>query len=597
MALAVGAGSLLLYASGPLPSRSAQMAYVALLALPPLLLAAGEGALTRAARWRPGAWALATAGIALAWLLAVALPVLGHSHAATVVDLWQSHLWLEESVADGSDLLRGRGQPGVARIYMLLLLPNLLPSGGAELLERVQAIHAGWLALTGLGVGALAAATVRRSLAPVAAAAFLFSPFVLALRFSPSPFGIFTALGVGQLLLLHVFVRTASGAALVALASVAGLSLMTAYLYPVLAFAGLVTAWRLLRGPALPVPVIGAAALAFVAGALPSIPDLAEIRAMSALYVDREGAWQLLEAILLGQRNAFGPPGTDALWASGRAGPLDVPIGALLSPFAVPRTPLRLWADSLLEPAATALAALGLALALRSARRPGSAMALAALGVAILPAALASAYDRASLLRNVLMPVALSVLAAAGLAALRRGPGGSRRGVLAVTGLLASGGWIYFTAVALPRLPASSLAIAVRAVGEAPPPGGVAFLDFGWPVELPWLHVRPVLEQIPASPIPRIVLTGPDAVAEPGGGPAAEVLLWSPSLEDHLGVTGMLCERWPRTEIYILVDRSGLARTFGARPAGPGWTPALPPGRFSHADCEQVRSLAAEARE
>jgi hypothetical protein len=93
------------------------------------------------------------------------------------------------------------------------------------------------------------------------------------------------------------------------------------------------------------------------------------------------------------------------------------------------------------------------------------------------------------------------------------------------------------------------------------------------------------------------VLTGPDAVAEPGGGPAAEVLLWSPSLEDHLGVTGMLCERWPRTEIYILVDRSGLARTFGARPAGPGWTPALPPGRFSHADCEQVRSLAAEARE
>ncbi len=541
--------------------------------------------------------ALACLGVVLVWLVFAALPSIGSPLAASMVDLWESHRWLERALQGEQELFGTRGQPGISQIYMVLLGVPGLPASGPELLAAVQSMHFFWLAVTGLALGGLVAVWVRAELAPVGVAAFLFSPFALSLCTSPSPFGMMTALGTLLLLLLGAFVATASEASLLALASIAGLCVMSAYLYPLLAFGGLVTAGRLARGPR-PRPVaLLAATLAFAAAAAPSLPGPDEIGEMSALYVDRNGAWLLLESILLGQRDPFDPPGPQGYWNSGAGGPLDVALGALLAPFATPRTAIRLWSDSLLEPVATALATVGLLAALRhAARSSGSRALLLVLGFCLLPGTLASAYDRASLLRNLFVPSILCVAAAGALSILParawEGRPGRAAALAAGLGLL---GWLYFSASGLARLPESAVAIAIRAVGDTPPPGGAVWLDHRAEYGLDWLFVAPQLEQVGRGAIRRVPLEEFDATGGLGGRPRAELLLWSPGLEDNAHVAGTICRLWPGASLFVLLDRAGLNRAFAARPDGPGWRPQLDPRRFVEISCDTFRRLRDDA--
>jgi hypothetical protein len=59
----------------------------------------------------------------------------------------------------------------------------------------------------------------------------------------------------------------------------------------------------------------------------------------------------------------------------------------------------------------------------------------------------------------------------------------------------------------------------------------------------------------------------------------------------------VLCDRWPDTALFELVDRAGLSRALAARPAGPGWQPALPPSRWTAVDCRGASIASGPAAE
>lgn len=616
-ALAIAGAHALLALGASRLSRTGQLAHLLLLAIPPLILAIGQrrSAGVRRLPVFPRGPVVVAAMLAAGWF-AYRFSLAWHSpRVADAIDLWHSFGWLTDAVSNERNLLLATGQPGVGNAYMLLLgAPLLGPDGFAMSLGWVQIAHAGWLFAATVGFAALAAALLERTAAVVATATFLASPFVLLMPYSPSPFGIFLALGIASLLLLVALRATGSPAALAALGAVAGLGTTTAYLYPwvlVAALAGAAIAWT--RRPRLSGVACGTALLVFFAAAWPGLPGVAELHEMSADYVERQGQWASLESMLLGQRSPFAPVVVDGevtpIWVSGRRAWMDVPIGSLLAPFAVPRSAFRLWGDALFDPLGAALAAVGLASCAFSIRRsPGARLLLALLVVAILPASLASAYDRASLTRNLLLPVPIALLAGAGFGLLRRTLGIDHRPRLvtaaAVVAILTSGA-LLFDGVNPRILPASSLGLSVEAIGATPPAGGATLLDYGRPQTLDWLHTDRIGRFLPRHPIATRVYEGPRSLYTDSGSLAGEILLWSPALERDEQVARVLCERWPRTVLFEFVDRAGLSRALAARPAAPplvdpdpsdphphephpndpGWQPALPPARWIAVDC------------
>src|SRR5262249_48366192 len=144
---------------------------------------------------------------------------------------------------------------------------------------------------------------------------------------------------------------------------------------------------------------------------------------MSEQYLEKRGVVAELEPIIMGQRylplREIG-----ALWYQGVRGMLDVPVTTLLQPFAIVRTPVRLSGDVYYEPIGAALAAVGLAACVALAIRVPRARALVvAMLVALLPGALGSAFDRASLTRTLVVPVLLPVFSALGIDVVRRALG------------------------------------------------------------------------------------------------------------------------------------------------------------------------------
>jgi hypothetical protein len=294
------------------------------------------------------------------------------------------------------------------------------------------------------------------------------------------------------------------------------------------------------------------------------------------------GEWTGLESVMLGQRSPFD---VVALWEQGRAGPLDVPVAALLAPFAIPRQPIRLWGDALFDPVGAALAAVGLGLALRGARRdPDLRLLLLALAATVAPAFLSS-YDRPSLIRLFGAPVPLALLAGVGFAWLQRSlwPARPRLAAAAGAAAIAVGGTLLFDAVNPRILRASWLGITIEALATERSPAAVA-LAHGGPHDLSWLHVGRVAREVPREPLPSLRFEGPESL-EHAARAGVELLAWSPALEDDAKVTATVCERWPDAALYVLWDRPHLSRALLARPAGPDWSPALPAGRWERRGC------------
>jgi hypothetical protein len=503
VALAIAGVSCVMALAASRLSRTGQLFHLLLLALPPLVLMIGarRKAAVHLDRVFPRMPIAVGALLAAGWLAHRFLLAWHSPRVADAIDLWHSFGWLTEAVANQRNLLLATGQPGVGNAYMLLLgAPFLGPDGFAASLGWVQIAHAGWLFAAAVGFAALAGALLERTAAIVAIAAFLASPFVLLMPYSASPFGIFLALGIALLLLLIALRATGSPAAFAALGAVAGFATTTAYLYPWVLVTAVVGGAILLRLRPRPSRLACAVALLlFFAAAWPGLPGVSDLHQMSADYVERQGQWTTLEAMLLGQRSPFAPVLVDGeitpIWVAGRRAWIDVPLGSLLAPFAVPRSAFRLWGDALFDPLGAGLAAVGLASCVRWTRRSlGARMLLGLLVVAVVPATVASAYDRASLTRNLLLPVAIALLAGAGFAGMQRSLLGDRSRRIAAAAVVAAifaSGALLFDSINPRILPASSLGLSVEAIGAAAPPRGPARRAKRRPAARRWEHPTP----------------------------------------------------------------------------------------------------------
>jgi hypothetical protein len=452
-------------------------------------------------------------------------------------------------------------------------------------LPHSQAVGLVWVAAAAL-IGAWAAARlVRAAAAPVAAATFLFSPFgaMMCLFVGPTYLGtVLTALLV--VALLGVYERR-SPLALVAAASVAGMSAtfpaLWAIAYPAFALA---LAIALRARPRLPPVAIATAVLSFAAFVLPGLPELVEVGAVVEFYRSEIGHWTTIESAFRTSQSARAGGGGDP-------GAFDALLGSALAPFATPRTPLRLWADSLFDPLGTVLAAVGIASCLKRPN-PRSLALVALLALSVIEGAFSS-YDRASLLRLPALPLPMALLAAAGFTSLipelaRRSPGRAAPLVCALA--IAVGGLVQVRLVNPRLLARSATGTAIEVLAAADQSRSSLFvLPRGWaPQSTPWFV--PALVDAPSA---WVGYDGPTSLVRADDEPAADLFFWSPGLEQRSAIARDVCAHWPEAALYEMVDAAGLARAFAAAPLADGWRPALPDRRWSVGGCD--RRLPTEA--
>jgi len=590
-ALGVAAVHALLTVAGPDPGRGAQALHLVALFVPALLVGLASSRTSALAAKRAAlARLVPVAAVVGVWVLIGVLAVHGSVRPADVVDTWSGFDALVRAASDSRNLLRESDLAGVPGTYLFLqgvawMGPDRLEPG----LAAIQAIHFFWLAVAGIAVGWLAARLVAPGTAAVATAALLFSPFVLMIPYQTAPFFLGIVMTSGLLVAaLGVHVRR-SPAALIALGALVGIATAMPPVWPMAACVGLAAIVSLTRTPRLPAVAVAVAALCALTGALPGLPDAQDLAAMSAAYTEARGSWAGLELLVMGQL----PVNSPILWQMGAPAWFDIPLGSLLAPFAIPRTPLRLWGDALFDPVAASLAAFGLAACLRHGRRhPASLLLPILLAVGLAPG-FVSSFDRPSHTRLFTAPVPLALLSAVGFEALRRGlwprsgstAAGSASGVVVAALLIALSGSVLFHRVTPPLLAQSSLGIALRALGDRPPEGGAVVLAHPPPKDTHWLYVQEIASQVPDRPLGVVPWGGSAALLAPDGTPRAELFLWSPGLEADEHVMRAVCARWPAAALYRLSDPVGVSSTWAVRPAGAGWTPALPPHQWHESGC------------
>jgi hypothetical protein len=300
---------------------------------------------------------------------------------------------------------------------------------------------------------------------------------------------------------------------------------------------------------------------------------------MRSEYTGAQGQYLGVEMILFGRRSFWY---TEQALTAGRASGIDVPLGALLTPFAIVRTPLRLWGDTLFDPFGGALIAVGLAAAVlrRPTRTALLVLGLVAAGGAL---ALASAGDRVSHTRMIAAVVPLVLFAAAGFEVLRRSLPGRSAGAATVGTALAVmlAGVVLFDRVGPRILPASAVEVALetRAASAAEPD---AVLLHHAP---PWMHDERIATQLPARPLPAVAyptFAAGDLWAETM---PDRVYFWSPALDQVSNVTNTVCDRWPDVALYAVRDGTGSVAVFAAAPAATGWEPGLPARRWTTVRC------------
>lgn len=562
--------------------RPAQLVYIAALTLPTVILLFGTR--HRASNGRERAPLLALLGVPVAWLL-LRVPLALHSpRSASAVDTLGAFTYLEHTSSRGFNLITDGPFPGVSSIFFVLQGAGLFGPDGLPLtLPLLQLLNALWMALLAVGIAALAARLVSSYTAPVAAAFFLFSPFSLLGLLGPIAIFHGALIATGLLLLLLAVHRRRSPPAITAFGALAGVGAGHPLTLPFTLTLCAAALWSARRRPRVPVVLALTALLSFSAAVLPGLPSLAEVGTMRQSYGRGTIPWRPLEYMLLGQTS---PAARDALLNEGSGEPVYIPLAALLTPFAIPRTPARLWGDALYDPVGTGLAACGIVLCLFAVRRSLLARGLLVLlFVALLPAFLSSS-DRPSLTRTCMAPVVLALLCAVGFEAARRAFTASRRPALLallVSAGIAGGGIVLFDAVNPEILPASSTAIALEALGPNAAPPNAAILEHAG-AAYGWLQVRRAASTVPEQPVAVASYAGPASLGRFGTG-SAGLILWSPGLEEQRGVSREICKRWPKARLYTLYDRTGCSHAFAAAVAGTPWKPALGEDRWSARPC------------
>lgn len=533
-------------------------------------------------RVAPGWW-IAVAFLITGWVVWRVILASHDPRAADFVDMWKNFTYFLDAASRQPNLISQESEPGVSNVFLLGFGIQLVGPGKIEpSWAWVQRAHGLWIALTAFEVAFI----VRRFAGPAlmlpAVAALLFSPFIMSLAICATPLAFATALIAFLLLLVCRIHESPSRAEVAVLGALAGAGAT----YPhAVAFAAAATVAVLpcVRRSRPSFTVWAAAALLGIAAVLPTLPGMVKLAGMTELYVNRRGVVSELEPLIRGQK-FFPMPEVDALWRAGERGPLDIPLAALLQPFAIPRTPVRLSGDVYYEPIGAALAAVGLALCVTRLRRSWVARGLlAAMLVSLLPGAVTSAFDRASLTRNLGVPVLLPVFTALGLIAMRRRPGVAQ--VIGLTAAIVLSGVAIFDVVN-PRIVATSWqGLTLRAVASTPA-DDVMLLEHGPPPRW-WMYVAEIAHYVPPTPLrTRPYLNAGSLLADPERDvPAAPVILWSPGLEEEQSIRQNLCGCWPDARVFTMHDRSGLSSGFAAGLRDAAWEPALPRDQWSVTGC------------
>jgi hypothetical protein len=477
----------------------------------------------------------------------------------------------------------------------------------------MQVANAIWLAAGAAVTAAIAATLIGPEAAVIGAVAFLFSPFILMLQLTPTPSCLLLVPGLVGILRVRVH-RTGSPAALALLGSVAGIAAGMPMLVPILGLTLLLVARRIWKGPRVSSLVVITALLSLTVALASSLPSPTAIRHMVAQYASGQIPLAVAEEAVNGQlaptlEDWLGGPlpvGVPLQQVLAQGLPVDrgwllVPAGALLSPFAIPRWPLRQWGDTLFEPFSAALAAIGLLVCLRFALRDRTSLCLLLFLAAALVPGFVSSYDRASIFRQLGAPSPVVLLAAVGFTStLSIVPRAARRWTgLGTAVAVAIIGMLIFDVINVRILGMSSLGLMVRSVDDADL-GRVALLTSfrldtraGVPPgrkhwELDWLrkyhpYIADIIRCVPARPIPLLEV---ERVADARDrAPEHDVVFWSPAREETASVRAQLCDAWPGATVYTIVDVSGLSRVFAARLAGSDWQPAIHRQRWTSQPC------------
>ena len=447
-------------------NRPLQLIYLAWFAVPPLLVVSWR---RRSApgirRWRT--W-LVVGGIVGVWLF-LRVPAAWRSpQAADLVDTWIGTRFLTQAADPAFNLLTGRFMPGSGSLHFVLQGAGLLHGLGIQpSFGLAQATQVLWLAVAGIGVGLLTTRLAGLGAGAVATVAFLFSPFTLMMLLTSLPMFFYPLVTIGLLILLVKVHDDASLPALVALGALAGIgaTLHSANIVSVVVMSAAV--WSAWRSPRLPKQGVIIAILLFIAAVLTGLSDIEQIQSMARTYTHGRAQWVAHEMAGFGQ---ISPQLSEyAVEAAIGGRPIDTPLSALLAPFAVPRIPLRVLGDALFDPIGTCLSAVGIAVCLRALW--GSWLARVLLGVLVaglLPGCVSS-QDRIAVIRLIVTPVPMALLAGIGWETVRRWVVPGMRPVIAsgiATVALAVGGMLVFDVVN-PRILASSwVSLSLRALAS-----------------------------------------------------------------------------------------------------------------------------------
>lgn len=570
---------------------SVQLAFVMLLLGPALLVHLAHR--RRRAPWR---WLSALApglGLFALWAGVRVAGFWGDARAATPVDTWQNFTSLESAVATGSGLLSGRFEPGASDLVHLLTGATLLSAiGRPPTFLWVQMIELAWLVATLVPLALLATRIAGAPAALVATAVVLFSPATQFYLFTPPPFALATAFTTWLIFLLHRLRASQSPAALVGLGTLGGLCLAFGQTAVPAAFVGAATAVTIaMRWRAVSKPTLAIAIACLCAASLPVIPGVEELQAIRTRYLERFLPWELTEAVLFGQVSPFVLTGAGS-WAAPAGQWLDIVAGTLLAPLATPRTALRLWGDTFIEPIGVCLAVAG-ATMVAFGRARGAAGTLVGFIAIALALGFTSSYDRASLIRILALPVAMALLAAVGFTGIA---GRNRRtawpAALAGSALIAASGLWIFDAVNPRILARSWVSIAIDAAADAPQEA--ILLDYGRAENLSWLNVAVMAQRVPRTALRTL------AFADRSSLPAATelvpepIFLWSPALEADEGVAQQICTQWPDARLFVMRDPAGISTAWGATVAR-HWYPALHPTRWTEHACAGADAPAQDA--
>ncbi|HYD50370.1 MAG TPA: glycosyltransferase family 39 protein [Terriglobales bacterium] len=573
-------------------SRWGQALYLGLLLAPAAIV-------WLASNWRPlGArqWPAIAGGtligsaLLIAWCAWRLFVVWDNPRSLNIVDAWGNYISLTEGIERGTNLVTSMTQQGFGDIAILLTGADLFHPGQPPTVRALQVVGMIWIALAAGVVAWSAAHLVSRRAAPLAAAAVLCAPITMMLPYCAYPYSVMLPLPAILLALLVQMHRRRSVAALLLLGPVAGLTATQGYVALCAGPALLAALWIATRRPRFPTAAFATSALSCLAVMLPFWAAFDFARFQHEVSGET-WPWSTLEWIVHEQRDPFEPPTLAGLERAGRPGPLDIALGGLLSPFAVPRTALRLWADTLLEPWTAALTAIGLVLCLRSVRHDRAYLAAVLAWLFPLSSVvLASDYDRASPLRNLALPVISAPFVALAFEALYASalPAVRRWGVTASVALCAVSGALIFDWIN-PRLLSSSateIILEANRIDRGQEKGALLYLS---DVECCSNVPSYVLWSFPDAPLSLVNYRNRRSLTESNGDrvdPVADPIFWSPAMEQQCRIARGICAQWPNAVIYTLHSRSRISRAVAAS-IDPGieWRPTLPDGRWTAEPC------------